>query len=505
MPKRLTVNGTPYLFPDDATPEELNKFLASLDVKEPAPPAIDPWDKVGQLMSTPYGSEKSQQLLATPDGEKQRTLGGQLYAGAVEPFKPENLPATGGMLGGGIGSYGGPAGSVLGATLGGAIGAGVRDGVYTYQGDKRAPDSFPEALENAAWDGTMQGGMQAIGTAVSPALKWVGETLENRAVPFVRSALKFSKPDIERRALIEGRSFDEVANRQSQHIVDNRLTSEAKAQARVDNLGGQIDEKVAAFESANPGVGVDFNTRAPKYLSDFLTKIENNQLLPDQDIAAVQAVGPRIMNSPLTRSTAATSSSPRPVEETLQEVLEAARNINQHAPDVDLPAGQWTGPGMPFAQPAGNRVLREDISPSEMLRRVRGKSFYDPNVQEGTIMGGKVLERAGRDSVKEAVPEVAPLLEDQGLSLDAVKALRNYGIREGNADQLRQGALHSLANRNLPAAVILQLVKSGQLKAGVAAGVRGPQIKRAADSWLADPNVVSNALRLMFSQNGGQQ
>lgn len=484
MPKRLTVDGKSYTFPDDTTTEELNEFLSSLESQEPGGPTPSQhphartWEWTKDLF-------KSLDQSITPD-----TLS-----------KPENFPSTGGLIGGGIGGVlGGPFGAIAGAAIGGGAGAAGRDVVYDYTGDKRAPDSFPERLENIGVEGIWQGGFQAVGNAVGPTLTKIGSFIEGRAVPMVRSGLKFSKPDIERRAMIEGRSFDEVADRQAQHIIDHRLTSEAKAQQRVDDLGNQIDQKVSEFETANPGVGLDFNTRAPKYLSDFLKKIEDNQLLPDQDIAAVQAVGPRIMNSPLTRSTAAAVPTPRPVEETLQEVLEAARNINKHAPDTGLSAGQFTEPGMPFSQPSANRVLRDDISPSEMLRRVRGKSFYDPNVSEGTIMGGKVLERAGRDSVKEAVPEVAPLLEDQGLSLDAVRALRNYGIREGNADQLRQGALHSLANRNLPAAVLLQLVKAGQLKAGVAAGVRGPQIRRSAESWLADPNVVSNALRLMFGQ-----
>lgn len=486
MPKRLTVEGKSYTFPDDTTTEELNEFLSTLESPMPEAPAPS---------QHPHARtwEMAKDLFQSVDqGLTPETL-----------TDPETFPTTGGMVGGVVGGMvGGAPGAIGGATLGGAIGAGGRDAIYSFQGDERAPEDFPTALTDAAEEGAWQGGFQTLGGIPGAALNKVGGALTRWAPRAVRSGLKFSKPDLMKRAAIEGRTPEEVAERQAQHILDKRLTSAEKAEQRVSDLGSQIDTDVAAFEAATPGAAVDFDTRAPKYLSDFLKKLEDNQLLPDQDMEAVQAVGPRLMKSPLTRAATPASSDIRPIEKPIQEALEELRNAGKATPIADEGLYQATGAGGSFPPSGTNRVLREDISPSEMLRRVRGKSFYDPNVSEGTIMGGKVIERAGRDSVKERVPGVASLLEDQGLSIDAVRDLTNYAMREGSADQLRQGAMHSLANRNMLTAALLQLQKTGQFRGGMAAGARGPQIQRLATSRAVDPQVVSNVLRALMASHG---
>jgi hypothetical protein len=122
------------------------------------------------------------------------------------------------------------------------------------------------------------------------------------------------------------------------------------------------------------------------------------------------------------------------------------------------------------------------VKPSEALKIIRTKSFFDPQQGEAAKAGGKTIERAVRDSFKDAVPDAVPPLRDQGRAIDARELLDRSNWRDANRDQINIGGLMGLANRSAIIGTLLQLAKEKQFSAGLAAARYGPKITRNAQA-----------------------
>jgi hypothetical protein len=327
--------------------------------------------------------------------------------------------------------------------------------------------------------GFIQGALAAGGELLMPIL---GNVITNRAVPFVRSALKSPLSDVRARARIEGLNPNEVADQQAQFIVDRQLRTAAQAEALAKQSGKAVDDVTAAAETENPNLRVDTAERIPRYFNQFTRERIEPQMLPGRDRAAVQAVGREVVeDSPLSRPTYR-----EPPPETLEEGLirgmregvTAAENTGKRA-TAPTTGHQFATEGGAFPQSSRPRELRTDLRPSELLPIIRTKSFFDPNAPAGQIQGGKVLERAVRDSFKDAVPEAAPHLQTQGRAMDAERLLDRTEWRDANRDTAGMGAIMGFANKAPGIGLLLQMLKEGQLAAGLAAGKVGPQIARS--------------------------
>jgi hypothetical protein len=331
-------------------------------------------------------------------------------------------------------------------------------------------------------EGLEQGAMVPIGAAVGAGINAIGRGVQNRAVPMVRSALKPVWATVRRRAGIEGAMPSAVANKQAQFIIDNQLRTAEQADAMVKTLGGQADDVAAAAERANPELAIDSAERIPRYMNTLLRRVEK-QILPGRDRAAIQGVGRELIeDSPLSRSTAS-AAAPETLEEGLARGTREAMAIQANRAKPLLRDGaqhQFASQGGAFPQSSRPRALRTDVKPSEALEMVRTKSFFNKDASGGQIAGGKAVERAVRDGVKQAVPATRPLLQQQGRAMDARELLDRATWRDANRDAIGLGGIAGVANGRPLIGALLQMVKANQLSAGLAAGRLGPQIQRGA-------------------------
>lgn len=330
-----------------------------------------------------------------------------------------------------------------------------------YLGARARGDSREEATGSGIAQGALTGGFGLAAKGISAA----GEAVSNRAVPLVRSALKPVLSEVRRRAGIEGVTPNAVANRQAKFIIDHQLSTPEQAAALAKSSGRQVDDAIAAAES-NPDVSpvLDTANRIPRYLNAMLRRVER-QITPGRDRSAIQNLGREVVeDSPLSQRVASTTRpSPNPTPQP---------GLNSR------PLGAPSTPE-PGARP---RALRANIKPSEGAEIVRSKSFYDKDASGASIAGGKAVERAVRDSIKETVPASREPLMTQGRAMDAERLLDRAAWRDGNRDSMPggMGAIAGIANGRPLLGLIMQALKEGQLTAGLAAPGAGQSMQRIA-------------------------
>jgi len=338
-----------------------------------------------------------------------------------------------------------------------------------------------EDRSTAAAQGVGQAALQGVGGGMVRAGQWVA----GKGVPLVQSYLKPRYVELQHRAGIEGGTPQAVARRIAQFVIDHKLTTADKAGALVKASGQQVDDAIAKAESGQTPPVLDVADRIPRYLNAVLRRIEK-QALPARDRTAVQNVGKELVeDSPLSRST---YRPPKP--ETLEaglargvnERMAIARNARQAHLKTDAKS-QFTDPGGAYPRSVRPRELRTDVKPSEGMEIVRTKSFFDPGASGGQVAGGKAIERAVRDATKAAVPATrAPLLV-QGRAMDAQRLLDRGEWLAGNRDTM--GGLSQImgatSGRGM-VGLLMQMLKEGQLRAGIAAPGVGRAIARTGEA-----------------------
>ena len=353
--------------------------------------------------------------------------------------------------------------TAMATTAAGAFAGGLADG---------------DTAEDAAWGAAREGALQGVGGTMIKG----GQAVARQAVPLVRSYLKPTMSMLRHRAGIEGEAPNAVANRIAKFIVDEKLTTADKARRLVETTGRQIDDAAAAAERANPELALDTAERIPRYLTGLLRRVER-QILPGRDRAAIQNVAKELVeDSPLSRSTFV----PPPAETLEQGLARGARSAmteaaNAGKPRLADPRGiktQFSDIGGPFPQSSRPRALRVDVKPTEALTTLRERSFFDPTATGGQLAGGRTIERAVRDAVKQAVPEASRPLLRQGRAMDAARLLDRGEHLAGNRDTLGGFAqtVGAASGRSLTG-LLMQALKEGQLRLGVHAPKIGAAIQ----------------------------
>jgi hypothetical protein len=197
---------------------------------------------------------------------------------------------------------------------------------------------------------------------------------------------------------------------------------------------------------------------------------------------------------------------PRPSD--MDKLLRRAAGEQPGKPGTTLRApgqSQHADAGGAFPQSSRPRELRTDVKPSEGLSMVRSKSFWDKDASGGTVAGGKAIERAVRDGVKQAVPATKPLLRQQGLAMDAVPLLDHGELLAGSRDTLggfAQAVGAANGGGGLLRGILMRMLKEGQLKAGIAAPGVGRAIERTGR---ITPDLVRGLLGSLMSGHTQEQ
>lgn len=340
----------------------------------------------------------------------------------------KNHPATAGAMAlsalaapftGGLSAI--PAIAAMGAA--GAAGAGAGNAIA---GRPVTEGMAREALSSAA------------GPVVGRGMNAAGEFLSSRALPTVRAALKPGVAMLRRQAGASMTGIDEQANKVAGIVLRNRW---AKPSQAIDAI--QAGERGVQQELANvpPGTVLDINKRLPNYLTD-LRANAGGQAGGRGDVAAIDAATDDFMHGPLSR----------------------------------------TAVGMGKA----TQVLRHDVTPAEGLDIARKTSKWTTKRQFGELKGAemeahKTAERAIRDSVKDAAPNIRPHLEMQGEGLTALPFLDAMVNRTASRDVVSLPAYIAAAGGNnmvnrTAGAMLAQSLRNGQLRAGFGMDTLGPKM-----------------------------
>jgi hypothetical protein len=432
MPIEVEVEGLGVLeFPDD-TPQD----VISASVR-----------KMAGGNEREQGIRSRMKAQGVPD---DRIESGLKFDAEMDAARDRALP---GALALGGGFFGGPAGAGLGAYVG------------------------SRATGESVGDSAVTGALNAVvPAAVSKGMSALGGFVKNKAVPMVSAAVKPSVALLRRRAGIEGTTPSAVGKRIADTILKEGLKTSDDAHALV----GGLDKEVQAAVSGASDKKLDIASRIPRYLGALTRKVEN-QITPGRDRTAIQNFGRELMtDSPLSARTGEAAVADPSLETSLMRILNEARNMGKPA----LRATGTTGPSASFGS-GSPRALRADVTPAEGLKIARAKSFFDKDASGASVAAGKATERALRDSVKQAVPEAAPLLRRQGQALDAAKVLEDMAVRTGNRDAMSLpgivGAAPSLAQGKVPLLGMLsQFMRNNQMKVGHAAYKYGPKMQRGA-------------------------
>lgn len=438
MPIRVQTPDGVMEFPDDTSIEEIDQILGA----EPSAPngdeAADDTGVIGRMLG--LGQMRRMDSAIKDRQQNPRELPDDLK------FSLEQEMAT-------VGGAAGPVGSGLGAGAGALL-------------EGKGPAA---AAQSAAIN-------FAVPKAVGAGMNALGGFVKSKAAPMVNAAVKPSVALLRRRAGIEGTTPSAVGNRIANTILKEGLKTSDDAQALVSGL----DKEVQAAVSGAGDKKLDIATRIPRYLGALTRKVEN-QITPGRDRSAIQNFGRELMeDSPLSARTGSTPVADPSLETSLIRILNEARNMGK----PPLRAAGTTGPSASFGS-GSPRALRSDVSPAEGLKIARAKSFFDKDASGASVAAGKATERALRDSVKQAVPEAAPLLQRQGQALDAAKVLEDMAVRTGNRDAMSLpgivGAAPELAAGKLPIlGMLAQFMRNNQMKVGRAAYKYGPKMQRGA-------------------------
>ena len=288
----------------------------------------------------------------------------------------------------------------------------------------------------------------AVGVPIARTGVAIAEWAGSKAEPLVRAAIK---PTVTAMKRIAGRAdattLDAKANQLVRFIIENKITSPEKASAILKDAEREL-QRVLSVKNAP----TDEPTRVLRYLQA-LERSASRQRLPAEDVAVL-------------RNTAA-------------ELVEGSLGTNV-VTMVPQPHPTLIGPnGQPVTVlvPQTTRVMRGSTPATEALDAARSSSRWQTNKQWGEQKGTateakKAVERAGRDAVKAAVPEVKPLLRTEQQAIQARDVLDRMQHRTGNRDAASlPGTI--VAGQEVAAGKVpilgfaVQWLRNNQMKAGM--------------------------------------
>jgi hypothetical protein len=290
----------------------------------------------------------------------------------------------------------------------------------------------------------------AAGVPVAGAAKGTAKWLGERAVPLVRSGIKPLWSDMSKQAGASVVGADKLADRLARFIIDNRITTGAKAEAII------LDAE-RAIQRAVGDQATDAPMRAMRYL-DRLEQSAAKQGLPAQDVATIRGAA--------------------------QELLEGPHGMDVlwDVPGAPINTGILDAAGKPVMRPGPmvtntTRVLRREMPANETLEVARGSSKWGNRKSWGEQKGAsteasKTVERADRDAIKRAVPESRPAFQRQGQAIQAKKVFTRGEFRQSNRDSLGMptiiaGAAEMAAGKPPFMAMAAEFARRNQVRMGV--------------------------------------
>lgn len=300
----------------------------------------------------------------------------------------------------------------------------------------------------------------AAGPVLSAGATKLADVIGNSAVPLVRSALKPTVTAMKQQAGASVTGLDAQANALASFIVKNRLTTADKAEAMIADAERELQRLVQGSTAVT-----DAPQRAQRYL-DALKRSAAKQGLGADDVAAIVRKQRELLkSSPLSETVTSTVMRPSP-----------SGLVGPNGQPVQVPTQVQA------------RALRTDVTPGEALDIARSTGRWSTRKQWGEQKGAaieaeKAVERAARDSVKDAVPGAREQLQTQGKAITAKKVLDRKAFREANRDAVSLpahvvGAAEVAQGRVPFLALAANWLRNNQLKAGVWADQLASALKR---------------------------
>ena len=301
----------------------------------------------------------------------------------------------------------------------------------------------------------------AVGPIVSGVVGKVGDVVGNRAIPFVRSAIKPTVSAMRHEAGSAWSGLDETANKMARFVIDKRLMSAADAQKLVREAETEIQDAIAA--AGDPVA--DAGDTILKFLGRFRQKAAG-QLKRSGDIDIIEREIRDVIQGPLGKTVPVLD----PV--TGAAVVDARGNV------------------------VTQRVLRDDVTASEALTRARRTSQFETRKQYGEQKGtdveaAKYVERGARSAVKQAVPATVAPFAQQSQAIGAREILDRMAMRTGNRDALSLpgivGAAPTMAAGRIPIlGIVAHALRNGQLRAGMWSDALGNALTRADEKGVVN-------------------
>jgi len=292
------------------------------------------------------------------------------------------LPTVGGQ----VGSYFGP----VGAAVGGGGGQVLNNLI------KARPWS-----EGVATEAAIQGATQAVPLVGKP-LKRAGQTIYRKALAPVASDLAKMA---ESARMLPGQVADTLANTGIAHRIRVGRAGLMKADARSTQLGRQANEIIDASDATVDPVAI--RDEAAQWLQSKYGPARQN--LPEADMATVG----------------------RNLEEFSRNPT-ITKPFYAKTPDLRLPPDRWPveQQGQVLAHSAPARDINRMRQGSQ--RNVREK--YGRGLKDADTESQKALIHGESAAVKEAIPEVKPLFQEQHDLLNLEKSLARRITNSSNAN-----------------------------------------------------------------------
>lgn len=297
------------------------------------------------------------------------------------------------------------------------------------------------------------------GLPVAQGVAAVGKWAGNIAPKAVRSALKPTVASLKKIAGASVEGIDAKAEQLMTWILTNRVTTANKART----IFQQAESELQRVLSLKGGKLTDEPARAVRYL-EALERSASKQRLPASDVATIRNAAAELIEGSLGKDVVKMVPAPHPT------LVDAS------------------GKAITVLVPETTRALRAGTPAAEALEAARSSGRWQTRKQWGELKGTetearKAVERAGRDAVKTAVPEAAPLLRQESMALKAEEVLDRASQRAANRDQLSLPGLvvaaPEVAAGKVPVmAFAVNWLRNNQMKAGIYADVLAKAIEK---------------------------
>ncbi|MEQ1726747.1 MAG: hypothetical protein ABL982_00085 [Vicinamibacterales bacterium] len=264
-----------------------------------------------------------------------------------------------------------------------------------------------DASSAAVWGGAFP----VAGEAVTAG----GRFLKSTAPAWVRSELKPTVASMKSQPGADWIGINKVADDITQFILTNRVTSPAKAQAIINRAEDEVQRIVQ--EATAKGVTVPAPQLALRRLQALRASAAKAGGQWDSVDIIDNAIADFMKRSPLTESVTRAVVRPASMTE------------------------RMSGRAQPQVATTASRELRTDVSPQEALSGARLDARFRNRDQFGSTKGAstevsKEIERGQRNAVKAVLPEVRPVLREEGKAIAARNMLERSQFRVNNTDPI---------------------------------------------------------------------